>query len=196
MIQSISNLTIISAALISLGLGTAPILTDIAQAHEPEVASPAQTAVRLAQIESCRQVNSTISGLNVRRAPSLSADVVGIVPGGDEVVLQDLGEGGWAPITTPVNGYVSTSYLTNCAPDIGGTYADITPPATTSQMCRQVMVRSGLNVRTEPTVYSNRITALPTGTNVLIEGPTLGETWVPIREPVDGYVASRFLGDC
>lgn len=91
MIPSIPKLTVISAALISLGLGVAPILTDIAYAHVTEVAS---------------------------------------------------------------------------------------------------------NVRAEPTVYSNRITALPTGTNVLVEGSTLDETWGPIREPVDGYVASRCLGDC
>lgn len=62
-------------------------------------------------------------------------------------------------------------------------------------MCRQVIVRSGLNVRDEPTVYSDRLTALPTGTHVMVEGPAV-DTWTPISEPVDGYVASRFLGDC
>jgi hypothetical protein len=195
MIQQIPKLTLISAALISLGLGTAPVVTDIAHAHETKVSQASAATPLLAQVERCRQVSSTVSGLNVRQAPSLSAPVVGVVAGGNEVALQDLGEGGWAPVTAPYEGYVSTSYLTNCAPNVGGTFVDATAVAATSDLCRQAIVRSGLNVRAEPTVYSNRVTALPTGTNVLIEGPA-NQTWSSITELVDGYVATRFLGEC
>ncbi len=195
MIRHIPKTALISTALISLGLATAPIVTDIAQAQGAESNSSPPAAPLLAQIESCRQVSPTISGLNVRQAPSLGASVVGVVPGGGEVVLEDLGESGWAPVTAPYDGYVSTSYLTTCAPDVGGAIVDETPMVSYGDMCRQVVVRSGLNVRAEPTVYSDRVTALPTGTTVLITEPAT-ETWVPITEPADGYVASRFLGNC
>lgn len=198
MIHPMSKSTLVTAALMSLGLGAAPMVTNLAQAQQVESYRPPSAPPLLAQIESCRQVSSTVSGLNVRQAPSLGAGVVGVVPGGNEVVLQDLGTGGWAPITAPYNGYVSTSYLTNCAPGVGGTFNDApvaADPASATNMCRQVIVRSGLNVRAEPTVYSTRLTALSTGTNVQVAGPATNN-WVPIAEPVDGYVSSRFLGAC
>jgi len=108
------KLAFMGAALLSLGLGTAPVVTDIARASYSKVLQAPHSAPLLAQIDKCRRVNASVSELNVRQAPSLAADVVGIVPSGEEVVLQDLGEGDWALITAPYDGYVSSQSLGAC----------------------------------------------------------------------------------
>lgn len=183
MIKHISRLPLIGTALLSIGIA-------------PAIANPETSeATLLAQAEICREVSSNISGLNVREAPSSTADVVGIVPGDRPVTLENLGTGGWVPISFPYDGYVAARYLTYCdevAETPVATTPAVTPPST---VCRQVITRSGLNVRAEPNVYSERIGALTTGTNVQVSGAA-AEYWVPITEPMDGYVASQFLGDC
>ncbi|PSR18519.1 hypothetical protein C8255_06935 [filamentous cyanobacterium CCP3] len=107
------------------------------------------------------------------------------------------------PITEPFDGYVSASYLLYCNPAAGAVSDTPTADAPVADasvagaagVCRQVIVRSGLNVRAEPTVYSTRVGALPTGTTVTTAGAEVND-WLPISEPIDGYVAARFLGDC
>jgi uncharacterized protein YgiM (DUF1202 family) len=191
-----SKLSIIGAALISLGLGIVPVAMDAAHAQEANVFEPPQAAPLLAQVDDCRAVVSDVRGLNVRQSPSATADVLGVVPGGAEVTLENLGANGWVPISEPYSGYVSARYLTPCGsfdPDYVATAPAVTD--TNTELCQEVIVRSGLNVRAQPTVYSTRLGALPTGTQVVVDGPE-ANNWVPISEPMDGYVAARFLGDC
>jgi hypothetical protein len=184
----LTKLSWVGVAAVALGVGTAPM----AQAGE-SLRAQARSPQRLAQVDFCRQVFPGIGGLNVRESPALSADVVTVLPAGSNVTLDNLGEGGWVPISAPVEGYVSSRYLRNCAPTaqavpaVGGP----TPEAT----CQAVIVSSGLNVRAQPTLFSNRLPALPTGTEVAVSGPVVNN-WVPIEEPVVGYVAERFLGPC
>ncbi|MGG6238181.1 SH3 domain-containing protein [Nodosilinea sp. AN01ver1] len=184
--------------LVTLGLSATPVATAIARASETNATSP-QTAPLLAQANTCRRVTPNINGLNVRQSPTLTADVIGVVPGGSTISLENTGQNGWVPITAPFDGYVSASYLIYCdsaATEPGGDAAVAsTPVADAAGVCRQVIVRSGLNVRAEPTVYSLRVGALPTGTNVTAAGAEVND-WLPISEPIDGYVAARFLGDC
>jgi hypothetical protein len=172
-------------------------------ALEASVSSPAQanelvqgqerSPQRLAQVDTCRQVLPGIGGLNVRATPTLEAEVVTVLSGGSTVTIDNLGAEGWVPISAPVEGYVSSRYLQNCVPAaqavpaVGGPIPEDT--------CREVIVRSGLNVRAQPTVYSTRLAALPTGAQVPVSGPVVNN-WVPIEEPVIGYVAERFLGPC
>lgn len=188
------NVTRFSAglALASLGLGVLPAQAGKARSlrEQPNQFRPQSTI--LAQFETCRQVSAGITGLNVRRAPSLTAEVVGVVPSDRSVTLESLGTEGWAPISEPYDGYVSTNYLTTCE---SLTETAATPVDAIEDQCRQVIVRSGLNVRAKPSRYSNRLTALAVGTNVQVSGPET-EHWVQITEPVDGYVAERFLGEC
>ena len=199
-----SKFAFINTVLVTLGLGAVPVATNIAHASETTGDRSPQLAPLLAQADNCRQVTPNISGLNVRQSPTLTAAVVGVVPGGDNVTLQNRGQNGWVPITEPFDGYVSASYLLYCNPAVGGTISEApaadapvvdAPVADASGVCRQVIVRSGLNVRAEPTVYSTRVGALPTGTNVVVAGSEVND-WLPISEPIDGYVAERFLGDC
>lgn len=194
MFEPQSKLALIGTALATAGLGVASAAVPAARAAEATVASSTQSAPLLAQVDSCRQVTTAIRGLNVRQGPTLSSNVIGVVPGGTDVTLADRGQNGWAPIVEPFNGYVSTSYLVYCPPAVGGTVSE-TPVAVAPDMCRQVIVRTGLNVRAQPTVYSARVGALPTGTNVTVTGAEVNN-WLPISEPIDGYVAARFVGAC
>ncbi|PSN16084.1 hypothetical protein C7293_04325 [filamentous cyanobacterium CCT1] len=204
MLKHHSKFALLNTTLVTLGLGAAaPVATAIAPASETATASP-QAGPLLAQANTCRQVTPNIRGLNVRQAPTLSASVVGVVPGGNAIAIENTGQNGWVPITEPFNGYVSAGYLVYCNPAVAGTVTDApvadapvadAPVADASGVCRQVIVRSGLNVRAEPTVYSTRLGALPTGTNVTTSGAEVND-WLPISEPIDGYVAARFLGDC
>lgn len=199
MLGNHSRFAVINAALVALGLSAAPVATAIAHASTIAVADSSPASPLLAQVDSCRQVTNRISGLNVRQAPTLTANVIGVVPGGDNVTLQNRGQSGWVPITEPFDGYVSASYLIYCNPAVRGTVSDTpvanAPVTDASEVCRQVIVRSGLNVRAEPTVYSTRVGILRTGTNVTVVGSEVNN-WLPISEPINGYVAARFLGDC
>jgi hypothetical protein len=101
--RRLTKLAFVGAALVSLGLGTAPVVTDIAHASEATVLPTPVSFPLIAQIESCRQVGATVSGLNVRQAPSLS-----------NVMIEGPTVGTWTPITAPVDGYVASRFLGDC----------------------------------------------------------------------------------
>lgn len=65
--------------------------------------------------------------------------------------------------------------------------------AQSPQTCRVTGRGGGLYVRSQPTAYSETIATLPLGTLVTItENPGFRE-YVPITEPINGYVFSGFL---
>jgi len=73
------NVTRFSAglALASLGLSVLSAQADEARSlHEQPSQFRPQSTI-LAQFETCRQVSASIIGINVRRAPFLTAEVVG-----------------------------------------------------------------------------------------------------------------------
>lgn len=189
---NLTEFSAVSLATVSMGW----LATPLAASESSSLLDSAQQArshsILMAQANNCRQVLPNITALNVRQAPSLTADVVGVVPGGRDVTLESLGADGWAPIAAPYEGYVAANYLTQCdsSNEVAATIVD-----PEGEQCRQVVVSSGLNVRVEPNRYSERLTALPTGTNVEI-AESAAAPWVRITAPVDGYVAERFLGQC
>ncbi len=61
----------------------------------------------------CREVAAR-GGLNVRREPSANSAVVGVVPRGRNVTIENRGVSGWVPISAPFQGYVSSNYLRYC----------------------------------------------------------------------------------
>jgi uncharacterized protein YgiM (DUF1202 family) len=61
----------------------------------------------------CREVAAR-GGLNVRREPSVNSAVVGVVPRGRNVTIENRGVSGWVPISAPFQGYVSSNYLRYC----------------------------------------------------------------------------------
>ncbi|HEY9838381.1 MAG TPA: SH3 domain-containing protein [Vampirovibrionales bacterium] len=63
------------------------------------------------------------------------------------------------------------------------------------ESCRAISSDEGLNVRSQPEVGSEVVTTLPDATQVQIQNP--GEDgWVPISEPIQGYVAAENLIMC
>ncbi|MCT7963408.1 SH3 domain-containing protein, partial [Laspinema sp. D1] len=63
------------------------------------------------------------------------------------------------------------------------------------ESCRAISSEGGLNVRSQPEVGSEVISTLPDATQVEIQNP--GEDgWVPISEPIQGYVAAENLMMC
>jgi uncharacterized protein YgiM (DUF1202 family) len=61
--------------------------------------------------------------------------------------------------------------------------------------CQTVSTRSGLYVRSQPTVYSEALTALPSGTTVSVAA-TVQDGWIRIAEPINGFVFGDFLRPC
>lgn len=64
--------------------------------------------------KNCREVSQR-GGLYVRREPSTNSAVVGVVPIGRNVTIENRGANGWVPISVPLQGYVSAAYLTYCS---------------------------------------------------------------------------------
>lgn len=68
--------------------------------------------------------------------------------------------------------------------------------APTEGECRLVTIDTGgLNVRQQPSIFSSVVGVLADGADVTIE--SLGENgWVPISEPLNGFVAAEHLTSC
>ncbi len=63
--------------------------------------------------KNCREISQR-GGLSVRREPSINSAVVGVVPNGGNVTIENIGTNGWVPISAPLEGYVSAANLTYC----------------------------------------------------------------------------------
>jgi uncharacterized protein YgiM (DUF1202 family) len=63
--------------------------------------------------KNCREVSKR-GGAYIRQEPSINSDVVGVVPNGRNVTIENRGANGWVPISVPLQGYVSATYLTYC----------------------------------------------------------------------------------
>ena len=63
--------------------------------------------------KNCRAVSAR-GGLYVQQEPSSNSNVIGVVPNGRNVTIENRGANGWVPISAPLQGYVSATYLTYC----------------------------------------------------------------------------------
>jgi uncharacterized protein YgiM (DUF1202 family) len=63
--------------------------------------------------KNCREVSKG-GGAYIRQEPSIKSNVVGVVPNGRNVTIENRGANGWVPISVPLQGYVSAAYLTYC----------------------------------------------------------------------------------
>lgn len=54
---------------------------------------------------------AAINGLRIRQSPSLNSAVVGSLANGERVIIENRGANGWVPISSPIKGYVSATYL-------------------------------------------------------------------------------------
>ncbi len=176
-------------ALISMAVTV--LSSPLASAREVTPAGPkgGENDWQIAQESLCREIDA-YGGLNVRQNPSIGSDVTATLPDGQAVIIENRGANGWVPITEPVQGFVAAEYLNYCR---GAWQTPATPVA--SDSCRQIDAYGGLNVRENPSIGSDVITTLPDNRAVTIQGA--GQNgWVPISEPVQGFVAAEYLNYC
>lgn len=163
------------------------------------IASPEETSFQnrnefqMAQVTSCREVDAD-SGLNVRNEPW--GQVIGRLDNNQNVYLEnpEMASGNWVQIEAPYDGYVAAKFLDYCTASVPDP-APVPEPDLMVDECREVEAFGGLNVRATPSVASNVITTIPNDSFVNIESPGT-DGWVPIDEPVDGYVAAEYLTYC
>jgi uncharacterized protein YgiM (DUF1202 family) len=73
-----------------------------------------QSAVSIPS-ESCRLVIAN-KGAPIRNLPSTEGIMLGKVASGRRVTIENRGANGWVPISAPLEGYISSAYLTGCRP--------------------------------------------------------------------------------
>lgn len=154
----------------------------------PTTATLAGENVSTVAGDNCRVVNA--NGLPVMDKPNGS--VVGQLAANTQVFIANEGFNGWVPIESPINGYISAQFLTQCAPGVGATGINQEALATVDGTnCRQVM-SPDVPLRYEP--MGVVIGTLMQGQQVYIANEGTGG-WVPVESP-NGYVTSANLGSC
>lgn len=141
--------------------------------------------------DNCHQVTAR-NGLYVREEPTVYSRAIGVIPYGRNVtVVENSGAntvGGnrgakWMPISAPLQGYVYAGFLSSCQES----------PAPNN--CREVALRGTTRVQAEPSInspikgvltYLQRVTLVNRGEN----------GWVPISDPIPGYISSAALRYC
>jgi hypothetical protein len=136
----------------------------------------------------CRRVDTNTSNLNVRSSPG--GGIIGSLPDRTLITIENTGSNGWVPISSPQQGYVYGGYLTSCEQPV--------PPSQTAtplDNCREVALRGRTRVRAEPSInspikgvltYLQRVTIVNRGEN----------GWVPISDPISGYMFAANLRYC
>lgn len=154
----------------------------------PAEAAPSRSRSPVGQPDSCRRVNvSENSFLNVRLTPG--GKVIGTLSDLDLVTIEERTDDGWIPISSPYSGYVYGDYLTFCDTPI----VEPTPILTTT--CRQVAATDGMEVYRRPSLNADILGIVVDGQEVAIVNR--GENgWVPISEPVNGYILGVGLVFC
>lgn len=64
--------------------------------------------------QNCRLVRAS-ERVPIREAPSAESTILGTVAGGRRVTIENRGANGWVPISVPLEGYISSAYLSYCA---------------------------------------------------------------------------------
>lgn len=154
-----------------------------------------QPSQQLAQASDCREVEVR-TALNVRQDPN--GTVIGTLRNGQTVTLASPPQNGWVEISSPRDGYVSTSYLTYCSESnpVATTPTPTTSPATTATVpgdnCRRILANN-VPIRREPS--GEIIGTLNQGQLIYIANEG-NRGWVPIEKPTSGYVSSANMGYC
>ncbi|HAJ62099.1 MAG TPA: ligand-binding protein SH3 [Cyanobacteria bacterium UBA8543] len=190
--------SVVVTASIALALTTFPVsstaastvmLTGIRSSAPEQTLFQNEDKYELAQAsDNCRRVDTRTTYLNVRSSPS--GAIIGSLPDKTLVTIENTGNNGWVPISSPQQGYVFGAYLTSCEQPV--------PPSETAtplDNCREVAVRGTTRVREEPSInspikgvltYLQRVAIVNRGEN----------GWVPISGPIPGYISSAALKYC
>ncbi len=94
--------------------GWVPIEAPVRGYVESRFLTACMGAIPSAANNSCRKVESS-RGLNVREQPSVNSRAIAGLADEQIVRIENPGSNGWVPITSPVQGYVASNYLTYCS---------------------------------------------------------------------------------
>jgi uncharacterized protein YgiM (DUF1202 family) len=198
--KQIINWQTFAAATISMTLAITafPAFSTAASTTMPQDVQPSALRQKSLQNENeyevaqasvnCRRVDTSTSNLNVRSSPA--GGIIGSLPDRTLVTIENTGSNGWVPISSPRQGYVFGTYLTSCEQPV--------PPSQTAtplDNCREVAVRGTTRVREEPSINSpikGVLTHLQR-VNIVNRGEN---GWVPISNPISGYMSASALKYC
>lgn len=143
--------------------------------------------------------NKTGRTVNVRKGPGKEYAVDAELEPGTAVYVVRI-QGNWSEITSPVSGYMMSSYLTKTAPDPTDTPepgSTATPAPKASKATRYITSPNGksVNVRRGPSEKGYAVAiALPVGTKVTVISTENG--WSKISSSAmlgNGYVKTKYL---
>jgi uncharacterized protein YgiM (DUF1202 family) len=122
----------------------------------------------------------TSDGLNMRKTPSGSGDVVKTLRRGDTItVTGNVTENGWMPVAhNGDSGYVSSQYVT----------------VTESALPTTTITADKLPMRKKATLFSKKIKTLVKGDVVAITGDIVKKKWLPVsHNGDDGYISAPLV---
>lgn len=171
------------------------------QTVESETTAPGSESLSTVPQENCREIISP----NVPVRSERNGEIIATLAEGRTIYVANEGNQGWVPVERPINGYVTSANMGDCFQDVAANRTnDATPirkpktPGSASvstvpnRNCRQVINRD-IPVRRERdgeivgTLDKNQIVYIANEGN---------RGWVPIEEPVNGYVTALNLGYC
>ncbi|HIK28584.1 MAG: SH3 domain-containing protein [Oscillatoriaceae bacterium SKW80] len=138
----------------------------------------------------CRRVKTAGAPLNVRSSPN--GAIIGTVANGTEVTVEKNVNNAWVMISSPQKGMVFTAYLVPCSEK---TATGTTATATSTENCRRILSSEAVSVKKEPSATSESVGTLVNQQRVTIVNRG-ANGWVPISEPVNGYIPANKLILC
>lgn len=140
--------------------------------------------VETTDVNYTRYVSTQSANLNVRSGAGTSYSVIGSLAKGTQVTVTQV-KGNWSYISSPINGWVSSSYLSASA-------VSTTSSSSSSSYTKYVNTSSkNLNVRSGAGTGYSVIGSLAKGTAVTVSR-TSG-SWSYITSPMTGWVSSSYL---
>lgn len=149
-----------------------------------------QTQPETAAQGMCRRVKTAGAPLNVRSTPN--GTIIGTLANGTEVTVEKNVNNAWVMISSPQKGMVFTAYLVPCS---GETATGTTATATSAENCRRILSSEAVSVKKEPSDTSESVGTLVNQQRVKIVNRG-ANGWVPISEPVNGYIPASKLILC
>lgn len=148
------------------------------------------------QTESSDEAWAT-ANVNMRSAPSMTADVLMVIPAGARVTVTS-NDGSWCGVKVgSVAGYVQTAYLSFDGSDVPPEEPEEEPeapeePEDTVQSYATVIGGGSLNLREEPSTGAKVLMQIPEGARV--EVLATSGTWTHVRyNGQTGWVMTRYL---
>lgn len=149
-----------------------------------------QTQPETAAQGMCRRVKTAGAPLNVRSTPN--GTIIGTLANGTEVTVEKNVNNAWVMISSPQKGMVFTAYLVPCSEE---TATGTTATATSAENCRRILSSEAVSVKKEPSDTSESVGTLVNQQRVKIVNRG-ANGWVPISEPVNGYIPASKLILC